>query len=45
MYEEMTEEELIAEIEKEYGKDWTPQDLNPESELAAEYARRVAEGF
>lgn len=45
MYEKMTEEELIAEIEKQYGKDWTPQELDPESELAQEYAKRVSEGF
>lgn len=45
MYEKMTEEELIEEIEKQYGKNWKPQDLDPESELTQEYAKRVTEGF
>lgn len=45
MYENMTEEELVAEIEKQYGKDWKPDDLDPNSELTEVYAKRVSEGF
>lgn len=45
MYERMTDEELLLEIEKQYGKDWTPQDLDPDSELCNEYIKRVTEGF
>ena len=41
----MTDEEFFEEIERQYGKDWTPQDLDPESEIAQEYAKRTSEGF
>jgi hypothetical protein len=41
----MTDEELFAEIEKKYGKDWKPQDLDPESELTKEYAERISTGY
>ncbi len=44
MYENMTDEEFFAEIEKQYGKDWTPQQFDPESEIAEEYAKRVSTG-
>ena len=45
MYEKMTDEEFFAEIEKLYGKEWKPDDLDPESEIGKEYIRRVTEGF
>ena len=45
MYEDMTDDEFFALIEREYGKDWTPEDLDPESELCEEYARRATQGF
>ena len=45
LYEELTDDELFAEIERQYGKDWKPQDLDPESELCNEYAKRVVQGL
>ena len=45
MYENMTDDEFFAEVEKLYGADWIPDDLPEGSEIAAEYARRVAQGF
>lgn len=45
MYENMTDEELIAEIDKVYGDDWTPEQLDPESELTKEYTKRMTQGF
>ncbi|MBQ6480002.1 MAG: hypothetical protein IJI45_02680 [Anaerolineaceae bacterium] len=43
-YSKLTDEELFAEIEKTYGKEWTPKDLNPESELFKEYVKRISTG-
>ena len=40
----MTDDELIAEIERIYGEGWTPKDLDPESELFKEYTKRVSTG-
>lgn len=45
MYENLTDEELFALIEEQYGPDWKPEDLDYESELAIEYANRVTQGF
>ena len=45
MYEQMTDEEFFALIEELYGKDWKPEDLDPESPLCEEYIRRVTQGF
>ena len=45
MYEKMTDEEIFALIEEQYGKDWKPEDLDPSSELCEEYIRRVTQGF
>lgn len=44
-YESMTDDELISLIEKEYGKDWTPKDIDPKSELFKEYTKRVSTGI
>ena len=44
-YEKMTDDELFAEIERLYGKDWTLDDINHESELYKEYVKRVATGY
>ena len=43
-YRDMTDEELDAAIEERYGKDWRMEDLDPQSDLAAEYWRRVTSG-
>ena len=43
MYENMTDEEFFAEIEKIYGKEWTPKDIK-DPVIADEYARRVVTG-
>ena len=43
-YSSMTDEELWEEIEKLYGKNWTPKDLDPDSEIAEEYVKRVSTG-
>lgn len=45
MYENMTDDELVAEIERIYGKEWQPKDLDPDSELTEEYIKRVTSGF
>ena len=45
MYEKLTDEELLALIEEQYGKDWKPEELDPESELCEEYIKRVTQGF
>ena len=44
-YEAMTDEELFAEIERIYGKDWNPKNIDPESELFKEYVKRVSTGI
>ena len=44
-YTKMTDDELLAEIERIYGKDWNPKDINPESELFREYVKRISTGI
>lgn len=40
----MSDSEFFSEIEMKYGKDWTPSDLDPESELYREYIKRISTG-
>ena len=40
----MSDSEFFSEIEMIYGKDWTPADLDPESELYREYIQRISTG-
>ena len=44
-YSKMTDEEFFAEMEKLYGKDWDPKDLDPESEIFREYIKRISTGI
>lgn len=41
----MTDEDFFAMIEKEYGEDWTPPQIESNPELYAEYNKRIATGI
>lgn len=43
-YAKLTDEELDAEIERIYGEDWNPKDIDPGSELFKEYVKRISTG-
>ena len=43
-YSAMTEEELREEIAKQYGEDWNVYQLDPDSELAKEFEKRITTG-
>ncbi len=40
----MTDDEFFAEIEREYGEEWTPDDIKQNAELYTEYLDRVSTG-
>ena len=44
-YAKLTDEELYAEIERLYGTNWNPKDLDPGSELFKEYVKRISTGI
>ena len=44
-YASMTDDELFAEIERQYGEDWQPGDLENNPELAAALMERIGTGY
>lgn len=44
MYENMTDEELENELDKQYGGDWTIKELNPDDPIAKEFLHRLETG-
>ena len=43
-YQNMTDEEFFAMLDKNYGEDWTPEQLKTDPELYEEYNRRISTG-
>lgn len=44
-YSKMTDDEFFAEIERRYGKEWLPNDIENDKEIYEEYLRRISTGI